>query len=102
MEKYLNILFIIFSLLYLIQCVAPPKSRPIPEIQVLIPTIVNPKNLVQTTIKRLDLQQVPELVMEQSIFQTNYHKDYEIIEEQLILKAKNLKEMNIIILGVFL
>ena len=92
MEKNLNILFIIFSILYLIQSVAPPKLKPIPKIQVVIPTIVNPKNLVQKAIKRLDSEQESELVIEQSTFNTTYHKDYEIIEQQLILKAKNLKE----------
>jgi hypothetical protein len=92
MEKNLNILFIIFSILYLIQSAAPPKLKPIPKIQVVIPTIVNPKNLVQKAIKRLDSEQESELVIEQSTFNTTYHKDYEIIEQQLILKAKNLKE----------
>ena len=79
MEKNLNILFIIFSILYLIQSVAPPKLKPIPKIQVVIPTIVNPKNLVQKAIKRLDSEQESELVIEQSTFNT---EDMSVIVEE--------------------
>ena len=83
------ILFIIFSIISLINSIAPPDTDPkqIPIIKAETPKLANSKNLVQLSKNGLN---AGELKIDQSAFKISYHKDYQILEHQIILVAKNL------------
>ena len=83
------ILFIIFSIISLINSIAPPDTDPkqIPIIKAETPKLANSKNLVQLSKNGLN---AGELKIDQSTFKISYHKDYQTLEHQIILVAKNL------------